>query len=68
MKEVGYKKKEFCLPNFDEIPPYRTYVMTSSALHPPNIYVLELSPASMKCTHGVASCCFAGVVASVNAR
>jgi hypothetical protein len=22
-------------------------------MHPPNIYVLELSPASMKCTHDV---------------
>jgi hypothetical protein len=35
-------------------------------LHPPNIYMLELSPASMQCTHGTAvklfcrCCCLGG--------
>jgi hypothetical protein len=34
-------------------------------LHPPNIYMLELSPMSTKCTHSVAvklfcRCCYSG--------
>jgi hypothetical protein len=35
-------------------------------MHPSNIYKLELSPASMKCTHGIAvklfcrCCCYGG--------
>jgi hypothetical protein len=37
-------------------------------LHPPNIYMLELSPASMKYTHGVALSYFIGVVVPVDVR
>ena len=37
------------------------YKYLLNALHPPNVYVLDLSPASTKCTHDVAIKFFAGM-------
>ena len=37
------------------------YKYLRNALHPPNVYVLDLSPASTKCTHDIAIKFFVGM-------
>ena len=41
----------------------QTYKCQLIPLHPPNMYMLELSHASTQCTHGAAVKLFAGTLA-----